>query len=208
MSQPSWQVSGDYFETCNCDYLCPCIFTNLTGPHTHGDCNFAMVYHIEHGQYGGTTLDGLNFAVVGHAPGPSMSDGNIDVGVITDDRAMAEQQQALLQIGSGQGGGPMAALGPLVRTFLGTEARPIQFEQQKLHRSVTIPGVLDQAIEGVPSVISEGEPLYIDNSAHPANRRLALAKATHSHLHAFGINWDETSGKNNGHFAPFDWRSS
>ena len=47
------------------------LVTNLTGPHTHGDCNFAMVYHIEHGEYGGTTLDGLNFAVVGHAPGPS-----------------------------------------------------------------------------------------------------------------------------------------
>jgi hypothetical protein len=167
-----------------------------------------MVYHIERGTYGATQLDGLNFAVIGHAPGPSMSDGNIDVGVITDDRATPEQQQALLQIGSGQGGGPMAALGPLVRTFLGTEARPIQFEMQKLHRSVVIPSVLEQAIEGVPSAVKEGEPLYIDNSAHPANSRLALAKATHSHLHVFGLDWDETSGANNGHFAPFDWRNS
>jgi hypothetical protein len=79
---------------------------------------------------------------------------------------------------------------------------------QKLHRSVVIPSVLDQAIEGVPSAVKEGEPLYIDNSAHPANSRLALAKATHSHLHVFGLDWDETSGTNNGHFAPFDWRNS
>ncbi len=41
---------------------------------------------------------------------------------------------------------------------------------------------------------------------HPANARVALARATDSHLHAFGLNWDDTSGKNNGHFAPFDWR--
>jgi len=27
-------------------------------------------------------------------------------------------------------------------------------------------------------------------------------------MHAFGINWDDTSGKNNGHFAPFSWSSS
>jgi len=26
-------------------------------------------------------------------------------------------------------------------------------------------------------------------------------------MHAFGINWDDTSGKNNGHFAPFAWKS-
>jgi hypothetical protein len=42
---------------------------------------------------------------------------------------------------------------------------------------------------------------------HPANARLALAKATGSHLHAFGLDWDDTSGNNNGHFAPFNWRS-
>jgi len=26
-------------------------------------------------------------------------------------------------------------------------------------------------------------------------------------MHAFGINWDDTSGTNNGHFAPFAWKS-
>jgi hypothetical protein len=27
-------------------------------------------------------------------------------------------------------------------------------------------------------------------------------------MHGFGIDWDETSGRNNGHFAPFSWRSA
>lgn len=35
---------------------------------------------------------------------------------------------------------------------------------------------------------------------------LALAHATDSHVHAFGIDWDNTSGTNNGHFAPFNWQ--
>jgi hypothetical protein len=26
-------------------------------------------------------------------------------------------------------------------------------------------------------------------------------------MHGFGINWDDTSGRNNGHFAPFAWKS-
>jgi hypothetical protein len=208
MANSTWQVSGQYFETCSCDYLCPCIPTNLTGKQTQGYCNFAFVFNINQGRYGNTTLDGLNFAVLGHAPGPSMSDGNISVGLITDERATPEQQQALVQIGSGQGGGPMAALGPLLSKILGVEAKPIHFEKKGMSCSVSIPGVLDQAVEGVPGAVKQDEPLYLDNTAHPANARLALAKATRSHLHAFGIDWDDTSGKNNGHFAPFNWRAS
>jgi len=206
MNNPSWQIKGDYFETCSCDYLCPCIFTNLTGKHTHVYCNFALVFRIDQGRYGATKLDGLNFAVLASAPGPTMVDGNISVGLITDERATAEQQQALTQIGSGQGGGPMAALGPLVGKFLGVEAKPIRFEKTGLRCSVSIPDVLDQAVEGVPGG-NQNEPLYIDNSVHPVNSRLALAHATKSHLHAFGINWDDTSGQNNGHFAPFSWKA-
>jgi hypothetical protein len=41
---------------------------------------------------------------------------------------------------------------------------------------------------------------------HPANSRLALATSRGSHLHAFGLDWDDTTGRNNGHFAPFAWR--
>jgi hypothetical protein len=208
MPNVQWRVSGQYMETCSCDYLCPCTPTNLTGKHTKGYCNFAMAFRVDKGQYGTVKLDGLNFVVVAHAPGPSMSDGKIEVGLITDERATPEQQQALVQIGSGQGGGPMAALGPLVGKLLGVEAKPIRFERQGMKYSVSVPGMLDQANEGVPSAVKEGEPLYIDNTTHPANARLALAKATRSHLHAFGINWDDVSGRNNGHFAPFAWSVS
>jgi len=48
--------------------------------------------------------------------------------------------------------------------------------------------------------------MYFDNSGHPANDRLALAKATRSHLNAFGLMWNDVSGQNNGHFAPFSWQ--
>jgi hypothetical protein len=74
-----------------------------------------------------------------------------------------------------------------------------------LSRSVSVPGVLDQAIEGVAGGNPE-EPLYADNTVHPANSRVALAEATRSHLRIFGMDWDETGGMNNGHFAPFNWQ--
>jgi len=124
-----------------------------------------------------------------------------------DDRATVEQREALVAIGSGQGGGPMAAVGPLVSRFAGVEVKAIRIERDGMRRSVSIPGMLDIAIEGIPGA-SAGEPIYFDNVAHPAASRLALAKASRGHMHAFGIDWDDTTGKINGHFAPFSWSSS
>jgi hypothetical protein len=72
---------------------------------------------------------------------------------------------------------------------------------------VSIPGALEIAVEGIAGA-KQDEPIYLDNVGHPAASRLALAKASRSHMNAFGIKWDDTSGRNNGHFAPFSWRSS
>lgn len=207
MTNPNWQISGDYFETCNCDYLCPCITSNIADPPTKGFCDFAMVYHIEQGHYDDVTLDGLNLALIGHTP-DVMGNGDWSVGLITDERATPEQQQALGAITSGQAGGPLAALAGLIGNFLGVESGPIQFEKSDMSRSVSIPGVLDQAVEGVAGAANPDEPLYVDNTLHPANSRLALAKAVRSHLHAFGIDWDDDGGQNNGHFAPFSWQAT
>lgn len=207
MSNVQWQVSGNYIETCNCDFLCPCITSNLAAQPSKGHCDAALVYHIERGHYGSIKLDDLNFAVILHSPSVMM-EGNMSVGVITDERANAEQQEALAGIASGQAGGPMAGLGPLVGTFLGSEARAFRFDINGLNQSVSIDGVLDQAIEGVPSAGDPNQPLYIENTAHPTNSRLALARAKNSRVSVFGLSWSDNSGGNNGHFAPFNWKSS
>jgi hypothetical protein len=206
MESVKWNAKGQYFETCNCDYLCPCIVTNLAAQPTKGFCDVALAFHVEQGRYGSETLDGLNFVVVAHAP-EAMGKGNWSVGLITDARATPAQQQALVQIGSGQGGGPMAALAPVVGSMVGVESRPIRFEINGLRRSVSVPGLLEQSVEGFVGSVPN-EPIFMENTVHPVTARLALAKSTGSHFHVFGRNWDDTSGQNNGHFAPFDWKSS
>jgi hypothetical protein len=206
MANPQWKISGDYFEACSCDSVCPCPTSGLAARPTKGACDAGLVFHIERGSHGTTTLDGLSFAVLLHTPGP-MADGNWTVGMIVDDRATAAQREALVAIGSGQGGGPMASVGPLVSTFAGVESRAIRIERGPMRRSVSIPGMLDIAVDGIPGA-SPSEPIYLDNVGHPAASRIALAKASRGHMHAFGINWDDTTGKNNGHFAPFSWSSS
>jgi hypothetical protein len=112
---------------------------------------------------------------------------------------------AIGEIASGAAGGPMAALAPLVSEFAGVEKRPIAFEIDGMNISVKAGELIDQAIKGVPSLSREGEPMFIDNTAHPVSARLALANATRSVFNVFGIRWNDSSGKRNGHFAPFSW---
>ena len=197
----AWKISGQYVETCNCDFICPCILTQMQQT-THGDCKFAMAYRVDQGNFDGVDLANTKFIVVGFTPG-NMNEGNWEVGVIIDEGASAEQKESLTAIASGQAGGPIANLAPLMAKFHGVEVRPVKIEGEDGSWSVVVPGMIDQALEGARSM--SGEVLHIDNAGHPVGDRLALARATHSHFDAFGIHYDETSGRNNGHFAPFNW---
>ncbi len=206
MTETNWHLEGEYFETCNCDYLCPCIYTNMSAKPTNGNCTVALAFHIGKGSYGDVKLDDLSFVVVADTPGP-MIEGNWTMGLIVDEKGSQEQQEAITAIASGQAGGPMAALGPLIGNFAGVESKPIRFEKNGLKRSVSIPGVVEQSVEGVTSPPTPDEPMALDNTGHPANARLALAKSTGSHVHVFGLDWDDEGG-NNGHFAPFSWKAA
>jgi hypothetical protein len=205
MAETSWQISGEYMESCNCDYLCPCIFTNPQAPATAEYCIAVMVFRIDSGRHGDTTLDGLKFALVIRS-GRIMADGNWGFACVVDDGASETQRKALSDIASGEIGGPPGLIrNNLVSDFRGVSYKPITFTMEGLRRAVAIPDVLAFEIEAVVSRNRSGEPFYIDNTAHPANRRLALARATETHVHAFGIDLDLASKGNNGHFAPFTW---
>jgi hypothetical protein len=208
MAPPSWTASGQYYETCSCDFVCPCVPGQMAVTPTKGSCTFAMAYQIERGNYGSVQLDGLAFIVLAVTP-EAMGKGNWSVGVIADDRATAEQRDAITAIASGSGGGPMAALGPLVGKFLGVESAPIRFDRQGAKWSVTAGKLVDMAAEPAMGINPNvKEPLYLDNTGHPAANRFALARALKSHVAALGITWSDTTGKNNGQYAPFNWRSA
>ena len=121
----SWQIRGEYMETCNCTLLCPCITSNLAARPTEGDCKAAVTLRIDKGAKDGVELDGLSFIVMLHSPG-AMADGNITVGLIVDERASDPQVEAISAIATGAAGGPMAALAPLVGRVAGIERRPIR----------------------------------------------------------------------------------
>ncbi len=207
MSEQAWKIAGEYMESCNCDYLCPCIFTNPQGPVTYDHCTALLIFRVDQGSYGDTRLDGLKFALVIQS-GKVMADGDWIFAGVVDEAADADQRQALATIVSGEAGGtPGLIRDNLVSDFRGVEYQPIEFVMAGLKRTVSIPGLLSFEIEGVASRNQSGEPFYIDNTAHPANTRLALARSAETHLHAFGLDLDMSGQGNNGHFAPFAWSS-
>lgn len=200
----AWKISGEYMETCNCAFMCPCITSNLTARPTEGDCKAALALRIDQGEKDGVKLDGVSFMVILHSPG-AMIEGNMTVGLIIDESASEQQAEAITGIATGSAGGPMAALGPLVGRVAGVERRPVRFEAKGLNRAASAGELVDQSCEGMASAADPNQAIVIDNTAHPINSRLSLAKATRSNMHAFGIDWDDQTGTRNGHFAPFAW---
>jgi len=205
MATQSWKLSGEYMESCNCDYLCPCIYTNPQGEATYDHCTALLVFQIDDGHAGETRLDGLKFALIIRS-GRVMADGDWIFAGVVDAAADADQRTALAAIVGGEAGGtPQLIRDNLVSDFRGVEFAPITFTIDGLRRATEIPGILSYEIEGVASRNRSGEPFYIDNTAHPANSRLALARSKETHVQGFGLELDMVGQGNNGHFAPFSW---
>jgi hypothetical protein len=208
MTTPAWNISGQYVETCSCDFVCPCILGQMAVRPSKGSCTFAMAMQVERGSFGDVPLNGLTFIVLGMTP-EEMGKGNWSVGLVIDDRATAAQRDAIIAIASGAAGGPMAALTGLIGRFLGAEQASIRIEQDGRKFTVTAGKLVDMAGEGAMGIDPNAtEPMYLENTGHPVSSRLAVAHASKSHVHALGLTWEDASGKNNAHYAPFNWRSA
>jgi hypothetical protein len=174
---------------------------------TKGSCIFVMAFQIERGRFGAVPLDGLGFIVVGVTP-EEMGKGNWSLGLVVDERASTEQRDAITEIASGGAGGPMAALSGLVGTFLGVESAPIEFKRTGVSWSVNASTLVRMAAQGATGLNPGAEPMRLTNTGHPAADTFSLARASNSHLAVLGVSWDDTSGRNNGQYAPFTWQNA
>jgi len=205
---PAGKVAGQYYETCSCDFVCPCILTQLQAKPSKGSCTFAMSFKVDKGAFGDVSLDGLGFVIVGFTPA-EMGKGNWTARVIVDDRASAAQHDALVAVASGGAGGPMAARSGMITNFAGVESAPIRFERDGAKWSVnasTFVSMLADPAMGIDPTTKE--PLELGNTGHPANSRVSLAHALHSKVNVLGLVWNDESGRNNGQYAPFNWANA
>ena len=196
-----WNITGEYFESCNCDLICACLVQADT---PRDRCDAALAFHIDNGTYGQTKLDGLSAVLVVSFPGPGkMRNGNWTAAVYVDEKGTKEQQEALGNIFSGKAGGtPGALFTGLVSKFLGVKATPISFQINGNDRKLSIPNILDIDISAVTGRDGK-EPIWATNAAHPVSQKLALAASRAYSYSDHNLSWN-TSGTN-GHFAPFTW---
>lgn len=163
-----WRLQGRYFEACNCEVACPCIWLQ---PPSEGECKLLVAWHIEQGHLGEHGLDGLNVALACHSPG-NMIEGGWRAALYLDERADAVQTDALMRIFSGQVGGHPSVLMGLVTEVWGIHKVPIDYREEGDHRLLFIPGVADAEIVSIRG-ITGGEstiatpPLCVIPS-HPA----------------------------------------
>ena len=199
----AWSLEGTYFENCPCDMVCPCTTSGLTKPADTERCRVVLVFHIDSGEVDGVDVSGLTVAVLADTP-QVMADGNWRVGVFMDEDATQEQADKLGAVFSGQLGGPMEVLSPLIGENLGVEVAPIEYEDDGRRHRVRIGEFAEIEIEDfVPPQIPEGEVSKLTGIFHPANSTLTIAQATTSRVNAFGLEFSN-AGKN-GHSAPFSW---
>lgn len=199
----AWRLDGTYLENCNCDSVCPCITSSLTMPADVERCGVVLAFHVASGEVEGLDVSGLNVAILADTP-PVMAEGNWRVGMFMDAAASSEQAEALGAVFSGQKGGPMAGIHPLVGEMLGMEVAPIDFVDDGRRHSVKIGELVEIEVEDiVPPQTPDAEPVKLTGLFNPVNSTLAIARATTSQVNAFGFEFSNV-GKH-GNSAPFSW---
>jgi hypothetical protein len=126
----SWHIRGSYFESCNCDAICPCRRVDGVegGRSTHGVCMGVLSWLIEAGEADGVDLSGLPVALAIRYSDDE--DGSPWTWIMyLDVRATDEQRAALEAIYAGRLGGDAHKHFPWARKANDPAAvRPVEIE--------------------------------------------------------------------------------
>ena len=185
----SWRVVGTYFESCNCDAICPCRRTGGAEgkSSTHGTCDFALSWWIDKGHYGHVTLDGMATVMVGsYVDRPKWTPWH--VALLVDERASPEARAAMADIFLGKvGGTPMANFTSAIGEVRAIRPAAIRLDHRRGHERIQVGAAV--TVEAALAASDDGEvSCGILGFDHPGTE-----------VHARLLNVDE---------AGFEWRYS
>ncbi len=154
MTVPAWRIAGTYFESCNCDPICPCRMVGRRpgGRSTHGLCEFALSWMVLDGSMGNVDLGGREVVMAGwYSDDERGSPWRIVLYI--DDGADEGQHRALTDIFLGRGGGtPLQNFAAAIGEVHAVRRARIKLDHVPGRRAIDVEDrVAVRAVEDMPS---------------------------------------------------------
>jgi len=133
-----WSIAGSYYESCNCQAVCPCRRLNGApgGDSTYGVCQFLLSWNIHNGEADGVGLAGRQVVMVGFYrdadPGKPWS-----IKLFIDERAEPEPYRQLERIFLGRAGGNMPFTSNIA-TVLDVQRAKISLVHERGHETIRV----------------------------------------------------------------------
>jgi len=133
-----WSIAGSYYESCNCQAVCPCRRLNGApgGDSTYGVCQFLLSWNIHNGEADGVGLAGRQVVMAGFYrdadPGKPWS-----IKLFIDERAEPEPYRQLERIFLGRAGGNMPFTSNIA-TVLDVQRAKISLVHERGHETIRV----------------------------------------------------------------------
>ena len=170
-----YQLEGRLLEVCTCNVLCPCwVGEDPDG----GACEGTLAWHVDKGTVDKVDVSGHTVVLLCHIPGNILA-GNWNVRIYLDDKASAQQKDALVAVWTGKLGGPTADLAKLVAKVDAVEQVPITFEVEGVKGTLRVGKAIEAGLEpfkgatGKETALHDsifttipGSPAYVGKASH------------------------------------------
>lgn len=141
-----WSIAGSYYESCNCQAVCPCRRLNGApgGASTYGLCQFILSWQIDKGEAEGVDLSGRQIVMAGFyndaEPNQPWS-----IKLFIDDAAEPEPYRQLARIFLGRAGGNMPFTGNIA-TILDVDRARIWLSHERGRETIRVGGLGGSAV--------------------------------------------------------------
>jgi hypothetical protein len=116
-------------------------------------------WRVDKGTVEGVDVSGITIAMLAHIPGNVLA-GNWRAMVFMDEKAMEDQEEALLNVFTGKLGGPIADMASLVGEVVGVERVPITAEIEGGKGTIKIGRAVEAEMEPFKGMTGESTALH------------------------------------------------
>ena len=199
-----WQMTGQGYEFCNCDFGCGCNFGGFPNS-KDGSCRALVGFSVTRGRCGDVDLAGVKGAGIFLWP-KAIHEGNGQAAFVVDPATSDKQVEALSQIFTGQLGGlPWELLGPTFRV-VGLVKAPITIEGSGRKSTFRIEGVGEGRGEALKNPIT-GED-HVVNVDLPDGFIWKKGEAGQGSFHASAAGLSVGFDKTNWIYYQYDWSNA